>query len=83
LVTAEIHTELGKIAQKYPGIYTCVEPENRTAFIAGLEQSLAIDTRQANRIARNYAVENLNRDKVIDRFVQDLEGLCEAHLKLS
>lgn len=76
LVTADNHTELGKIADKYPGIYTCVEPENSDVFIEGLERCLALDTKQANMTARNYSVENLNIDKVIDRFVKDLEGLC-------
>jgi colanic acid biosynthesis glycosyl transferase WcaI len=83
LITAESHTELGKIAAKYPGIYSCVEPENLSAFLVGLEGCLALNTDEPNLIARHYAVENLNQDKIIDRFVKDLEGLCEANLKLT
>ena len=81
LITAESQTELGKIAGKYPGIYCCVEPENLSAFLVGLESCLAMNAYEPNMVARNYAVENLNRDKIIDRFVKDLEGLCEANLK--
>ncbi|MBR9867917.1 MAG: glycosyltransferase WbuB [Oceanospirillales bacterium] len=80
VVTAESNTELGKIAEKYPGIYTCVEPENLSAFIAGLESCFDMTTDQPNIIARNYAVENLNKDKVIDRFIQDLKAHGCANL---
>lgn len=80
LVTAESHTELGKIAEKHPGIYTCVEPESVSAFVAGLEACLNMATDQPNMIARNYAVENLNKDKVIDRFIKDLEAHGCANL---
>ncbi|WP_026958947.1 glycosyltransferase WbuB [Aliagarivorans taiwanensis] len=77
LVTAEADTELGKIATKYPGIYTCVEPENTDAFIKGLKQVLATDTTSTNTIAREYAVENLNKAKVIARFADDLSALVK------
>jgi len=76
LVTADTDTELGKIAQKYPGIYQCVEPENTNAFIEGLEYCLGLDTKSCNAIAREYAVDNLSKERVISRFVEDIRGLC-------
>lgn len=78
LVTAESHTELGKIENKYPGIYTCVEPENSDAFIAGLTHCLTLETKLQNLVARNYALENLNTKKVIDRFSEDIKTMIDG-----
>ncbi|WP_415897578.1 WcaI family glycosyltransferase [Neptuniibacter sp. QD57_21] len=72
LVTAELHTELGKISEKYRNIYTLVEPENSKAFINALAQLITLDTRIPNLTARKYAIDNLNKDQVIDRFISDL-----------
>jgi len=77
LITADMNTELGKIALKYPGIYQCVEPENSETFIAGLVECLAKDTQQVNAVAREYAVANINVDTVINRFVRDIQALVK------
>ncbi|MCG9736453.1 WcaI family glycosyltransferase, partial [Pseudoalteromonas shioyasakiensis] len=58
LVTAEVSTELGKIEQANPDIYTRVEPENTKDFITGLKNVLVKDTSKPNVIARNYALKN-------------------------
>jgi colanic acid biosynthesis glycosyl transferase WcaI len=78
LVTAEHHTELGKIAEAHPGIYSLVTPECTQAFIAGLEHTLKQDTQATNSIARGYAEQNLNIQNVIDRFVSDLNALVKG-----
>lgn len=78
LVTAESGTELGKIAEKYPEIYTLVEPECKNSFIEGLNSVLEMDTTKCNQVARQFAEENLNKDKVIGRFVNDLEDLIKG-----
>lgn len=78
LVTAENNTELGKISALYPGIYQLVEPEDPTAFINGLAALLATDTKTTNQVARSYAVENINKDKVIQRFIQNLEQITKS-----
>jgi colanic acid biosynthesis glycosyl transferase WcaI len=78
LVTAEQDTELGKISALYPGIYKLVEPEDPAAFIAGLTALLATDTKATNQLARSYAVENINKDKVIQRFIQNLEQITKS-----
>ena len=75
LVTAEQNTELGEIARRYPGIFHCVEPEDTKAFIHGLQYCLSQDTKAVNTIARNYAVENINREQVISRFVRSMKEL--------
>lgn len=78
LVTAENHTELGKIEQEYPSIYKLVEPESTNAFIQGLESLLNTDTKKINQVARDYAEQNLNIDQVIGRFINDLNSLVKG-----
>ena len=72
LVTAEQDTELGELAQRVPGIYHCVEPEDSNAFISGLRQCLTQDTRSTNTIARQYAVDHINSEQVLARFAHAL-----------
>lgn len=75
LVTAEHNTELWELAQRVPGIYHCVEPEDINTFISGLRQCLAKDTRSTNTIARQYAVDNINSEQVLARFAHALFDL--------
>lgn len=77
LVTADADTELGKIAQQYSGIYTCVAPEDTAAFIAGLNTVLSYDTKKENTVARQYALDNLNKGNVISRFVESLNSIVQ------
>jgi colanic acid biosynthesis glycosyl transferase WcaI len=74
VVTAEVHTELGKLSEEFPGIYTCVDPENLDAFCEGLTTELARSV-GVNTVARSYAEENLNKDAILGRFESDLSKL--------
>ena len=78
LVTAEAATELGKIEQANPGIYTRVEPENTKEFITGLKAVLAQNTGKPNLVARNYALKNLDINNIIERFVSDIKKLVKG-----
>ena len=78
LVTAEASTELGKIEQANPDIYTRVEPENTKDFIAGLKTVLVTDTSKPNMIARNYALKNLDVNNIIERFISDIDKLVKG-----
>ena len=78
LVTAEASTELGKIEQANSGIYTRVEPENTKELVVGLKTVLATDTSKPNMIARNYALENLDINNIIERFISDLDKLVKG-----
>ncbi|WP_105174998.1 WcaI family glycosyltransferase [Pseudoalteromonas sp. T1lg122] len=78
LVTAEASTELGKIEEANPGIYTIVEPENTKEFIVGLKAVLVKDTSKPNVIARNYALKNLDINNIIERFVSDMRKLVKG-----
>ncbi|UTV30465.1 WcaI family glycosyltransferase [Photobacterium atrarenae] len=74
LITAEPQTELGRIEQQHPGIYTLAEPENPAAFIGQLETLLAQDLSTHNAIARQYAEQYLNKHSIIDQFITDLRS---------
>jgi colanic acid biosynthesis glycosyl transferase WcaI len=78
LVTAEFDTELGQLAQKYPTIYQRVEPESVDDFIAGLNSLLSRDLSQTNSVARCYAEQYLNKDVILQRFYQDMQGLVAS-----
>lgn len=75
LITAEPETELGKLEDQFKGIYHCVEPENTEAFVSGLEMLLNSNLTAHNPIARKYAEEYLAKDKIIDKFINDLTNL--------
>ncbi|WP_339726234.1 glycosyltransferase WbuB [uncultured Paraglaciecola sp.] len=75
LVTAESDTELGKLAKTFDGIYQCVEPENLQAFLGGLAKMFELDLSHHNTVARQYAEEYLAKDKILDKFVEDLQQL--------
>lgn len=75
LVTAEPHTELGKLCEKHPGIAVRVEPEDAARLTEALRAMLAlVDTghRRHNAIARAYAEQNLDKERVLERFEADL-----------
>lgn len=69
LVTAGEGTELYTIAQKYPGIYKCVEPENTTKFTQELITLVNENRMAINNVARKYAIDNLNIKAVVTDFI--------------
>jgi len=78
LVTAEAHTELGKLADKHDGIFHCVEPENTVEFIKGLTHLLESKPNGCNKVARQFAMECLAKDKILDNFTSDLQRLIKS-----
>ena len=79
LITAEQDTELALLVERYPGIACLVEPEDLSAFVAGLDVLLSTDTRIVNDVARDYAVEKLAKDAVLTEFLAHLSTLAGAH----
>ena len=80
VVTAETDTELGKIAVKYPGMYTLAEPENLEAFITALDVELGRLEKGVtayNAIARLYAEKNLNKDAILAKFLDNMHQLVK------
>lgn len=75
LITTELDTELGRINEKFPGIYSCVEPENTDLFVGALRQLLNQDLTRHNPVARQYALDYLAKDKILNAFVSELEQL--------
>lgn len=76
IVTAEKKTELGLLADKFPNIYQRIEPENANLLVGALKKLSEQDMSVHNKVARDYAVEYLSRDKILGRFEQDLKDLC-------
>jgi len=77
VVTAEQETELGMMADKFPNIYECIEPEDASLLVGALKKLLSEqDMSTHNKVARDYAVECLSRDKILGRFEEDMKDLC-------
>lgn len=79
LITAEPHTELGKLCERHPGLGVCIEPENSQAITVSLRKMLAgvdVNDRRPNAVARAYAEQNLDKQTVLERFEADLAHLA-------
>lgn len=71
VITADPYTTLGLLCDEYPGIAARVEPESVDALVQGIEACLAMPS--PNRVASFYAEENLDKDRILARFVAELE----------
>ena len=70
LITADPETSLGLLCDEFPGIATLVEPESVAALIDGIERTLAMP--EFNGIARDYAREYLDKERILARFVAEV-----------
>jgi len=77
IVTAEQETELGVLADKFPGIYERIEPEDSSLLVSAVNKLLGQDRALHNKVARDYAVEYLSKDKILRRFEEDMKALCD------
>lgn len=75
VITAEATTELGFLCKEYIGVAELVEPENVDALIVGIERALSMPV--PNRVAMKYARENIDTDKVLNSFEQELVKLMQ------
>ena len=76
LITAEKDTELGVLCDKYPGIAQRVEPENVEAIYDALKKMLEgidVDSRSYNSVAREYAEINLNKNRILRNYFDNLK----------
>ena len=81
IITAEPSTELGKLCNKYPGIAELVEPENVDVFVKALCKMLAEIRNgrpRVNVVARQYAIEQLCKNKVLQSFEKHVLELVNA-----
>ncbi|MFA5983148.1 MAG: glycosyltransferase WbuB [Methylococcaceae bacterium] len=78
IITAEVNTELGLLCSKFPGIARCIEPENAAALAENIQlmmHELAIQPKQSyNLVARQYALDNLQKDQVLNKLVNELSS---------
>lgn len=78
LITAEPQTELGKLCANHPGIAHRVDPEDTTQFVEGIERALSlvdVNQRRHNDIARKYAEQYLDKERILCRFEDSLRAL--------
>jgi len=75
LVTAEKNTELGLLADRFPGIYKCIDPEDSILFSDSLFEMLEDDLSEVNQVARDYAVRYLSKNNVLSGFEHHLKEL--------
>ncbi|MGK9172889.1 colanic acid biosynthesis fucosyltransferase WcaI [Yokenella regensburgei] len=70
VITAEAGTELGELCQTFPGIAVRVEPESVEALTAGIQQALLMP--HNNTVAREYAENTLEKERVLTQFMTDI-----------
>lgn len=78
LITAEQHTELGVLCDRFPEIAHRVEPENLAVFIAALNELLGkvnVSQRHYNKTARDYAERYLAKQAVLSDLERKLISL--------
>ncbi len=71
VITASSNTTLGMLCNKFPGIAVLVEPESVDSLISGISRALTMPI--PNQIAQKYANNFLDKDKILNRFVKDIE----------
>lgn len=71
VITSVEETTLGEMCLSHPGIATLVEPESVPALIDGIEQTLLMP--MPNNVAKSYALENLDKDTILNRFFSLLD----------
>lgn len=80
IITADEHTELGKLIVNNPGIAELVEPENSVALIAAVSRLLGkpLSTPHYNQVAREYAERTLSTDSIMTAVESRLRRLTTA-----
>lgn len=70
VITADADTTLGKLCEDFPGLAVLVAPESVDALLQGISQALAMP--HPNLVARDYAREFLDKDRILTRFVDEV-----------
>ena len=78
IITAESHTELGILCKEYAGIAHCIEPENAELLTVTLQNLLLNSSLRKrgdyNKVAHQFALDNLKKDQILGRLISRLEG---------
>lgn len=70
VITADPDTTLELLCVQYSGIAALVEPESAEALLAGIQQALKMPI--PNQVAIKYAHEFLDKDQILERFVDEV-----------
>lgn len=71
VITAEENTTLGYLCNEFKGIATLVNPESIPELCEGIKKSLSLP--KCNSIAQKYAQNNLNKDKILSKFLLEIQ----------
>lgn len=71
VITAKEDTTLGRLCSQYDGIALCVPPEDVSSLKNGIDEILQWPRK--NEVAREYAVQYLDKKLVMDRFFNNLK----------
>ncbi|TAE28705.1 MAG: colanic acid biosynthesis glycosyltransferase WcaI [Cytophagales bacterium] len=77
LITAVSGTSLYSLVETHR-IGLAIEPESADALQAGIEQALHMDLTPYRQNARQYAEQHLDKDRILQRFVADLQTLLPS-----
>lgn len=70
VITADPGTTLARLCEDFPGLAALVAPESADALLQGINQALSMP--RPNPVARNYAREFLDKDRILTRFVDEV-----------
>jgi colanic acid biosynthesis glycosyl transferase WcaI len=70
VITADAGTTLALLCQDFPGLAALVEPESLDALLAGVKVALTMPA--PNQVATKYALEFLDKEKILTRFVEEV-----------
>ena len=79
IVTAEKDTELGILNKQYPGIIKLVPPENENSIKKAIIELIDLPENGTNLPARKYAENFLQKDKIIDDFIEQFSILKKTN----
>lgn len=79
IVTAEKDTELGILNKQHPGIIKLVPPEDENSIKRAIIEFIDLPQNGINFAARKYAENFLQKDKIIDDFIEQISILKKTN----
>lgn len=78
IVSAEEGSELRYLSGKYPGIFQCIDPEDTSLLVSAITLMLEKEVLKYNKVAREFAINNLSRDKLLKDYYEHLYSLIQT-----
>lgn len=79
VVTADANTELGRMKEAHPEIFSLVEPENAESIANAITHILESTNRSSfNEVARSYSTKFLAKNSVLSKFEDDAREFIDS-----